>query len=61
MMTMIIFPEKVSIEEGVDALDAFMMRLKAGNAAAVDATNNRDNIARDGGGLSSEEQNNLKN
>jgi hypothetical protein len=41
---------KVSIEEGVnDALDTFMMRLEAGDAAAVDATNNRNNIARDGG------------
>jgi hypothetical protein len=46
---------KVSIEEGVNnALDAFMMRLKAGNAVAVDPANNHDNIARDAGGSSSE-------
>jgi hypothetical protein len=43
-----------------DALDAFMMHLEAGNAAAVDATDDCDDIARDGGSLSSEEQNNLK-
>ncbi|KAL3827213.1 hypothetical protein ACHAXA_006768 [Cyclostephanos tholiformis] len=44
-----------SIEEGVnDALDAFMMRLEAGDAAAVDGDDDHDDIARMSGGSSLE-------